>query len=310
MKRQPRVLFFGMPGNFSLPCLQALWQEGIEVCALVIPASPDYRTGKPAIARKEAPNLARPMLPVLNASLQMDIVQLAWQRGIPVLEVERMSDPVVISTLVSYEPDMICVACFPLRIPRTILEIPALGCLDVHPSLLPDNRGPVPLFWTFRRGDRQTGVSIHLMEDKMDAGDILAQVDIPVPEGISYDQLEARCAARGGELLAQTVWELYEGRAVRVPQDETRSSYYPFPTDEDFIVPVAEWDAAHVYNFICGLAGWGQPIKLQLSTGLLEVQRAISYSHEGIDIGTQEVYPSHEGRLEVPCRTGWVEIQK
>src|SRR5204862_1767507 len=112
---------------------------------------------------------------------------------------------------------IICVACFSQRIPRIILDLPRLGCLNVHPSLLPANRGPVPLFWTFREGHQQTGVTIHLMNEGMDTGDILAQEPIEVPSGISYAQLELQCATLGGKLLARTVWVSYRGLAIRVP---------------------------------------------------------------------------------------------
>src|SRR5436305_4983793 len=269
-----------MPGNFSLPPLRALLDNGIEVCAVVLSASPGL--DRPAITRREQLRPTRLLLPVLNSSLHSSIAQFAGERRIPVWEVSRMSDPEIISTLAAYQPDFICVACFTLRIPRVILDIPRLGCLNVHPSLLPAHRGPVPLFWALRQGSKQTGVTIHFMDEGMDTGDMLAQAVIEVPDGISYTELELQCAIRGGELLAKAVWELYEGYAVRVAQDETRSSYQSFPTDEDYIVPVAEWSAPHVYNFICGVVDWGGPVKLHVGSDYFVVHRAISYSLENM----------------------------
>lgn len=314
MKDMPRVLFLGMQGSFSSPSLQALVESGVEVCAVVIPAANgepgihEVRADRPALYRREQPRLPRSSLPVLNSTLSSSIVQLAWQQSIPLWEVTRLADPQTIATLAAYQPDFICVACFSQRIPRAIIDLPRLGCLNVHPSLLPANRGPVPLFWTFREGSEQTGVTIHLMDEGMDSGDILAQHVIPIPTGISYAQLESQCALEGGALLAQTVWEFFRGRAIQVAQDESKSSYHSFPREEDYDVPVDEWSAAHVYNFICGVGTWGETVKLHIDGKVFQVRQAISYS--------QEIQGKWSGRtlfwegavLWLPCKTGWVGV--
>jgi len=157
---------------------------------------------------RERPQAARSGLPVLQSTLHTSILQVAWERQIPVWEVQSLFDPETIATLAEYTPDVICVACFSKRIPRAVLDIPRLGCLNVHPSLLPANRGPEPLFWTFREGSERTGVTIHLM---MDTGPIVAQEALEVPDGISYAELERQCAVLGGILLAGSVWELFNG---------------------------------------------------------------------------------------------------
>jgi methionyl-tRNA formyltransferase len=197
------------------------------------------------------------------------------------------------------------VACFPQRIPPAILELPPLGCLNVHPSLLPANRGPVPFFWTFREGCEQTGVTIHMVNGALDSGDILAQEPIDVPDGTSYAQLEARCALCGGELLARTVWDVYTGRALRIPQDEEMSSYHPFPADSDFIIHPDEWSARHVYNFICGISDWGEPIRLEIAGKALQVKKALSY-----DARERDAIPAaSSNEMWIPCKVGWVSIK-
>jgi len=301
MQRPPRVLFLGMQGDFSPPSLHALLDNGIEVSAVVVPASRPSGLGLPAIRRREQPRTSRPILPLLYAS----VLQLAWAHYIPLWEVQRISDSEVISVLAAYQPDIICVSCFSQRIPRAILDLPRLGCLNVHPSLLPANRGPVPLFWTFREGCEQTGVTIHLMDEAMDSGAILAQKPIKVPDGISYAQLESQCALRGGELLAHTVWDLYRGRVVPLPQDETKSSYHPFPSAQDFVVNPAEWSARHVYNFLCGVGHWSEPIKLYVNGEFVVVQQAISYSHENMD----GIPSGSSNELWVHCKVGWVKVR-
>jgi len=297
-----------MQGNFSLPSLRALLDSGIEVCAVVLPASRRPGLDRPAITRREQPRPARPVLPVLNSSLHTNLAQFAWERQLPLWEVSRMSDPKTVSALAAYQPDVICVACFSQRIARSILDIPRFGCLNVHPSLLPAHRGPVPLFWAVRQGLKQTGVTIHFMDEGMDSGDILAQAVVEIPDGISYTQLELQCAIRGGELLAKAVWELYEGRAARVAQDETGSSYQSFPRDEDYIVPVAEWSASHVYNFICAVVDWGGPVRLHAGGEYFVVHKAISYSLENVCDSWGAGYCWRGEELWIRCKSGWIGV--
>jgi len=279
MENRPRALFLGMAGNFSPPSLLSLLESGVEVCAVVLPAR-DHHAGQPALRRLEKPAQARPMLPVLQSSLHNSIVTIAWKRDIPVWEVASMSAPETINLFTQYRPDIGCVACFSLYIPRAILDIPRLGCLNVHPSLLPANRGPDPLFWTFHDGHRETGVTIHRMDERLDTGPIVAQEKITVPDGITYAQLEAECAALGGKLLAQSLWQLYYGTATLAPQDESKSSYLPMPTEKDYVVVAAEWEARRVYNFIRAVAKRGMPVTLISDDRSLQVTGAISYSHE------------------------------
>lgn len=311
MEGRPRVLFFGMQGSFSLLSLRALLESGIEVCAVVIPGdqAEGFGSDQLPLYRREPVRPARSTLPVLNSSRESSIVQLAWRREIPLWEVHRLSDPVVVSTFTAYQPDAICVACFSQRIPRAILKIAPLGCLNVHPSLLPANRGPVPLFWTFRLGCKQTGVTIHFMDEGIDSGDILAQEVIPVAEGMRYVQLELECARIGGDLLCHTVWKLYERSAISLPQDENKSTYHGFPNDEDFVVPVAEWDAERVYNFICGVVDWGGPVTLSVGSERITVRKAMSTSHDIMCDTPSESYYWRGEELWIRCKSGWVVIQ-
>ncbi len=304
--RPPRVLFFGMDGNFSHPPLRSLLDNGIEVSAVIVPATQTPGIELSAIRKRVQPRAARSMLPLLHSSLHVSILQLASERDIPVWEVHRLSDPQTVSILAAYQADIICVACFSQRIPRVILDLPRLGCLNVHPSLLPANRGPVPLFWTFREGHQRTCVTIHLMDEGMDTGDILVQEALEVPSGISYAQLELQCAALGGELLARTVWDIYKGVATPVPQNEAHSSYHPFPSEEDFVVDITKWSARHVYDFVCGVASWGGPVTLQAGNESFIVHEVISYSHEDMNESNAE---KRDEELWIRCKVGWIRIK-
>ncbi|HLL80764.1 MAG TPA: methionyl-tRNA formyltransferase [Ktedonobacteraceae bacterium] len=303
----PRVLFMGMVGAFSTPSLLALLDSGVEVCAVVLPARAASKDSPPVRSLEPLPRVGS--LPVLSSSLHSSIVNIAWERSIPVWEVSRMNDVATHALCASYSPDLFCVACFSLYIPRAILDIPRLGCLNVHPSLLPSHRGPDPLFWTFHQGSCETGVTIHLMDEGLDTGPMVAQERIDVPEGITYAQLEARCAQLGGKLLVRSVWELFNGTARTRPQDEAKSSYLPMPTSEDYVVPVREWPAERVYRFVRGVASREQPVTLFVEDEPIRVKNAISYSHKDAkDHDDLETVNLVGETRQVRCKDGWVRV--
>lgn len=309
-KRPTRVIFLGMQSNFSHPSLRALLSAGVEVCAVVLPAA-QGKASEPALRRLEPPSRRRTLLPVNQSFLHTSVQQLAWERNIPLWEVARLTDPAVSELFTGYQPDLLCVACFPHYIPASILAIPRLGALNVHPSLLPANRGPEPLFWTFRLGHEQTGVTIHLMDEQLDHGDILVQEAFDVPEGISYAELEEECAELGGALLVQAVNALASGQAERRPQDESQSSAYPYPSNsagrEDFVIHPTEWDARHVYNFICGVKDWGEPLTLVADAALtLEIEDVLDYSYKAHDL---RLHTTERDAWPVRCKRGKVIVK-
>jgi methionyl-tRNA formyltransferase len=306
----PRVLFFGMQGNFSSPSLMALLESGVDVCAICLPATLLPGRAAPPIRLLEPPSVRRRPFPLIGYFSPTSILQLAWARHIPVWEIHKPAHKQTLSTLGAYKPDMICVACFSLLIPPALLTLPRLGCLNVHPALLPANRGPVPLFWTFREGHAQSGVTIHFMSEKLDRGDILAQEVIPVPDGIRYEQLERECARRGGRLLTRTAWDLYNGEARPMPQDEARSSYHSFPDVAHISVEnPRDWGARHLYNYIRGIAGWNGPIELCANNEHIFARDAISYCLGGQD-RHKDADPLEYNEQMIQCRDGQVRISK
>lgn len=306
----PRVIFLGMQSHFSYPSLRALLAAGVAVCAVIVPAAAGDKT-EAALRRLEPPGRRRMLLPVHQSLLHASIQQIAWEHALPLWQVSRLADPAVRDLFSSFQPDLLCAACFPWRLPAELLAIPRLGALNVHPSLLPANRGPEPLFWTFRLGLHQTGVTIHLMNEHLDSGDIVAQESIDVPAGISYGELEERCARLGSELLTQTVADLVHGRALRRPQDERLSSSYPYPSSHngraDFTIDPRQWDARHVYTFICGVKEWGEPLTLIADEQLtLHVEDALAYSNKAHDL---RLHTHQRDTWPVRCRQGKVVVR-
>ncbi len=295
---QPSVVFFGMTGRFSSPPLRALLRAGITVRAVVLPALP----GSPPIAPITPPRRpsSRRALPLAGAPAEPSIFAIARDAGIAAYEASSLAASETLDLLRDLAPDAFCVACFTRRFPPTLLALPRLGSLNVHPSLLPDNRGPDPLFWTFRRGDGETGVTIHLMETSLDTGPILAQRSIPVPEGISEATLERACAETGGELLVSALRGLADGMLIPQPQDPALATSYPSPGSDDFTI-TADFSARRAYTFAAGLIGRDQPLRILTTNATYRLVAPLAYDAE-----TTLDVPSHRhgDTLTLRCTPG------
>lgn len=257
-----RVAFFGMRCAFSVPPLSALLAAGVDVVAVVLPGVP----GGPPLLRR--PPSFGPRLPIVPQEREPAAVDdIARRAGIPVLAVGNLRHPLVAATIADLRPDAIAVACFPRRLPPALLAVPPLGALNVHPSLLPLGRGPEPVFWTLRRGERETGATIHLMDEGLDRGPILRQERLAVPAGVRAPDLEQHLAGLGASLLVEALNDLASGRATPVPQDDARATEAPVPTAADFAVPT-DLPARWAFNFVRGVAPLDGPLELLvLETG-------------------------------------------
>lgn len=285
--RDLNIVFFGASGAFSLPSLEALLRAGYNVRAVVVSALPGAAKDTPpftVLPVRTTPRRARVrLLSFLAPETSSSIFQLAAECGIPILEVARLRAPRTLEALAALQPDAICVACFSRRLPGEILRLPRLGCLNVHPSLLPANRGPDPLFWTFRRGESETGVTVHLMDEGFDTGPIVSQQRIPVSDGCSERELERACATLGGELLARSVAGLAAGDAHPVPQDERFATAYSWPRPEDFVI-TPDRPSRWAYNFAAGLHNRVEPVLIRMPDATFRVLAPLSYDpHATLD---------------------------
>jgi methionyl-tRNA formyltransferase len=297
-----------MAGRLSRAPLLALLEADIAVRAVVIPSP--MRLAGGASSPDEAPIALRSPtrsgsgrareLPLLGGAVADNIIQIAATHGIPVLAVSRLRDPQTLATLAAYTPDAICVACFPWRVPRAILNLPRIGCLNLHPSLLPESRGPDPLFWTFRRGDGQTGVTVHLMDERLDAGPILAQQALLVADGATETELERRCGEVGGELLVRALLELTRGVARAQPQDETRATYHPWPQETDYVIS-PERPARWAHNFVRGVGARSMPIHVVVAGRAFRVLASLGYE-EGVSM--PDPWRLEGDHLQVRCSAG------
>ncbi|MGY2726926.1 methionyl-tRNA formyltransferase [Thermostichus sp. OS-CIW-26] len=211
-----RVVFFGTP-EFALPSLQILLQpqSPFEVVGLV--CQPDRPQGR---GQKVLPPPTK---------------VLAQAHGIPVWQPVRLRrDPQVLAALEALAADVFVVVAYGQILPLTVLQMPKLGCVNVHGSLLPAYRGAAPIQWAIANGETETGVTTMLMDEGMDTGAILLQAKLPIgPEQTSLE-LAPQLAQLGAELLVETLLKLEKGELTPIPQDGSRATYAPLLKKQDF----------------------------------------------------------------------------
>ncbi len=305
---RPRVLFLGMPCVFSTIVLQALIDSDVDICAIVVPAHALPGRESPPIEQKTVSRGGLAMAAMMGVTAQTVFFDLAHDSAIPVWNVYRLGAPQTVETLAAYQPDFICVACFPRRIPSAILRIARLTSLNVHPSLLPLHRGPVPLFWTLRAGEQMAGVTIHLMEERFDTGAIVLQESFPIMDGIRYENLEEQCVRLGASLLTQAIQGLFTQTLVPSPQDEKWATYESFPDVADYNVSAQTCSARHLYNFVRGVASRETPVEIEMAGETLYAIDATSYSLNTEDAEDNKKNGVEEGQTWVACRDGVVQI--
>ena len=260
--RPTRIVLFGMDCPFTMPILRALVRStDAELSALVMP--------KPA----QSPFQSSASVPVTAAVSGITLIQFNHQSAV--------DESGLRTTLDRIAPDLIVVACFPWRFPKWLLSLPRLGCLNIHPSLLPDARGPEPVFWAFRWGLSRTGVTLHLMDSGWDTGPLIAQLDMPIPEDATIVTLEQSLARMGANLLVEHLQAGLDGPIVAFPQPADEARYAPLPSADDLRVSTA-WKARDAARFIHAVSPrYGAIEVLVLSTGQrLAVDGVVSIHQE------------------------------
>lgn len=295
-----RVLFFGMTGEFSIPPLEKLIVAGVDLCAVVTPASPS--AAGPLPRRLEPPPVSSD-LPIVNPHFENNIMHLAWKNNIPVWAVGSLSDGPTLEMLATLAPDLIVVACFPHIFPRALLQLPPQGCLNLHPSLLPAYRGPAPLFWMARQGEPLAGVTLHFLDEGIDRGDLVAQTAFEWPDGISGTELERRCALEGAALLQAAMQQLEQGPLPRQAQPVEGASYFPWPSEKDFGIPTW-WSARRAFNFLRAAGEW--PLTVEVDRERFPIRAAIDYDTNQT---LEQPYISRDNEMWIQFAPGVLRVQ-
>lgn len=161
------------------------------------------------------------------------VKQLAQRLGLPVLQPERARSPEFLAQLEAVQPELIVVAAYGQILPQTILDLPRLGCINVHASLLPAYRGAAPIQWAILNGDSETGVTIMKLDAGLDTGPILARQATPIYPSDDAQSLHDRLARMGGKLLVATIPDYASGKLSPQPQPAQGASYARKITKQD-----------------------------------------------------------------------------
>ena len=161
------------------------------------------------------------------------VKEIATQHDIPVYQPARIKSPEAIEQIKLWQPELIVVVSYGQIIPKEILDYPVRGCINVHASLLPRYRGAAPIQRALMDGEKISGITTMFMDEGLDTGDIILQLEIPVKDEYDHGQLEAILAEKGALLLTETIDQLESGTAPRIPQQEELASYASRLTRED-----------------------------------------------------------------------------
>lgn len=238
----PRFVVFGLECEFTQAAIDRLVNEHrLPPSAVVLPGPPTFEgvlTTPPRVA--------------LPGSQSHTVESLCQRLSIPLLRAGDLSNARTEDQLAQYGAEFALVACFNRLLPIRLIERFPRGVYNLHPSLLPDLRGPDPLFWTFKRGNGQAGVTVHRMTAKFDTGPIVAQISVPYPDGTTERELEQLLAARGVDLLATAMPEIMTDSVELSPEDHSQATWAPFPEFDDFNID-AKSTPKSAFNFVRGI---------------------------------------------------------
>lgn len=277
-----RVVFMGT-APYALPTLRSLTDTEEVIAVITQPNRPRGR------GREVAPP------PVKELGLDL---------GLQILQPERVKEPPFIAQLEKLKPDVIVVAAFGQILPPTVLDVPPLGCFNVHPSLLPKYRGAAPINWAIINGESKTGVTTYLMDEGMDTGPILLAREVEISADETAEELGEQLAEIGGELARETIQGL-KGKSLQpIPQDEKGATYAPLLKKEDGLIQWEE-EAGRIRNKIRGMVPW--PVAFTWWKGK---RMKLFRGRTGDGTGAPGEITAVDGGFEVACGTGSLFIEE
>jgi methionyl-tRNA formyltransferase len=199
-----KIIFAGTPA-FSLPCLQALHREGHEIIAVF--TQPDRPAGR---GQKLQPSA---------------IKQWALTKDLPTFQPQTLKSAEIQQTIQDLNADLMVVVAYGLILPKTVLDMPKHGCINVHGSLLPRWRGAAPVQYSIREGDEFTGITTMLMDVGMDTGDMLKKASCKIENNDTSETLLEKLSHMGAPLLIDTINEWVAGTLTPIKQDESQVTY-------------------------------------------------------------------------------------
>lgn len=287
------IVYFGSAGSLSCTPLRALLSSGYKISAIAVDSLHDNK-------------LFISDIPTINAASQ-SVESMALLCDIPLIKLtDKLSENRL--EICAYKPDIILVSCYGRRLPDAILSIPQIGCFNIHPSLLPAYRGPDPVFWQFREGAPEFGVTLHQMTSRYDSGNIVSQKRMTIPDGVSKRQANSLLAHAAAKLLLQVLPVLQNSQFKKMPQDEDNASYQSFPTQDDYRVSI-QWTARRMYNFMSAYRQPGIAFSCEVDGRIYRLLEALSYQDEVNQEMQGKRYSIKDHQITLACQQGMIRCQ-
>lgn len=290
-KKDLKIVFFGTP-EFAVASLDKLMTGGYNVAAVV--TMPDKQAGRG------------------HHLIQSDVKKYALDKGLPILQPEKLKDETFVNRLREINADLFIVIAFRM-LPEVVWSMPRLGTFNLHASLLPKYRGAAPINWAVINGETETGVTTFFLKHEIDTGDIIQQKAVGIDEtdnvGIVHDKL----MNLGADMVIETVDNILSGSVRTIPQDDLLGGETPIPAPKIFKDTChINWgdNAERCYNLIRGLspypAAWSSFSKdgKEYSIKIFTTSRPIA-----ADRTQPGKVTIKNGKIYVNCKDGQLEIQ-
>lgn len=227
------IVFMGTP-NFAVPCLEILHKHYHVSAVYTQPDRPKGRGQKLAMS---------------------PVKKFALEHNLTVFQPEKIKTAECVAQLRELNPDLIIVVAFGQILSKEILDIPALGCVNVHASLLPRWRGAAPIHWSIINGDQETGVTTMYMDVGLDTGDMILKATTPITPDMTTEMLHDKLMLQGADLLLETVQKIENNTAPRTKQDDNLSCYAKMLNNDNCRI---DWtkSATEIHNLVRGLNSW------------------------------------------------------
>jgi len=221
--------------EFAIPSLDMLLKEGYDVAAVV--TQPDKPKGR---GNKMSPP---------------PVKEYAMEHGIEVLQPEKVKTEEFVEKIKAINPDLLVTAAYGKILPKSVLDIPKHGCINVHGSLLPKYRGAAPIQWSIINGEKVTGITTMYTDVGMDTGDMLVKAEIEITEDMTAGELHDKLSVLGAEVLKETLKRLENGTLERIPQNDEEATYAPMMTKETGCI---DWSKSsrEIHNLVRGTNPW------------------------------------------------------
>lgn len=277
-----RVVFMGTP-EIGATCLKKILADGFQVVGVY--SQPDRPKG-------------RGMKLVASP-----VKETALAAGIPVFQPESFKDETAVEQLRALQPDVCAVVAYGRILPQKVLDIPTLGCVNIHASLLPQYRGSAPYQWAVLDGLTETGVSAQFMSRGVDEGDVIGIRRTPIGENETAGELLEKLAVLGADLLSETLGKFANGTVTATPQDGTKATFAPM-LDKGMCPIDFTKTAQQVHNQVRGLHPW--PVAtMELDGTLFKVHATRMVEGSG---QPGEILGLTKTGLRIACGEGAVEI--